>query len=77
MTDTAETELDASGLICPLPVLRAKKHLKQVAPGGILRVIATDPAAPRDFAAFAAATGCTLVSCEEAAGRYVIRLRQP
>ena len=49
------TELDATGLRCPLPVLRAKKRLKDVAPGGTLRILATDPDAVADFEAFCAA----------------------
>jgi tRNA 2-thiouridine synthesizing protein A len=51
------SELDATGLKCPLPVLRAKKRLKDVAPGGTLRVLATDPDAVADFEAFCAETG--------------------
>ncbi len=50
-------ELDATGLKCPLPVLRAKKRLKDVAAGGLMRVLATDPDAPADFEAFCAETG--------------------
>ena len=50
-------ELDAQGLKCPLPVLRARKALRDVAPGGLLTVLATDPAAPRDFRAFCEQTG--------------------
>ena len=46
------TELDARGLKCPLPVLRARKALKDVAPGAELRVLATDPSAVKDFTAF-------------------------
>ena len=44
--------LDATGLKCPLPVLRARKAIKAVAPGGDLLVLATDPAAVGDFQAF-------------------------
>ena len=44
--------LDATGLKCPLPVLRARKAIKAVAPGGELVVLATDPAAVGDFQAF-------------------------
>ena len=53
MTD----ELDATGLKCPLPVLRAKKRLKDVGAGGLMRVLATDPDAVADFEAFCAETG--------------------
>ena len=52
--------LDAKGLKCPLPVLRARKALKGVAPGGLLEVLADDPAAPKDFRAFCETAGCAL-----------------
>jgi tRNA 2-thiouridine synthesizing protein A len=54
-------ELDATGLRCPLPVLRAKKRLKDVPLGGMLRVLATDPDAVKDFEAFCAETGNELI----------------
>lgn len=49
--------LDAKGLTCPLPVLRARKALKALAPGDVLVVEATDPSALKDFPAFCHATG--------------------
>jgi tRNA 2-thiouridine synthesizing protein A len=55
------SELDATGLRCPLPVLRAKKRLKDIPPGGMLRVLATDPDAVKDFEAFCAETGNELL----------------
>jgi tRNA 2-thiouridine synthesizing protein A len=58
---TPPNALDCTGLICPLPVLRARKALTALASGDLLRVTATDPAAPRDFVAFCAATGHILV----------------
>ena len=54
-------DLDARGLHCPLPILKAKKALADMASGDILRVVATDPGAVRDFQAFARQTGNTLV----------------
>ena len=51
-----DQELDASGLNCPLPILRAKKTLNAMAAGQVLHVIATDPGSVRDFDAFAALT---------------------
>lgn len=54
--------LDAKGLRCPLPVLKARKALKDVAAGGVLRVLATDPGAVRDFEAFCKTTGHRLLS---------------
>ena len=51
------SELDTTGLKCPLPVLRAKKRLKDVDAGALMRVLATDPDAVADFEAFCAETG--------------------
>ena len=53
--------LDVKGLNCPLPVLRAKKALKDIAVGATLEVLATDPGAVKDFEAFCRATGNELV----------------
>lgn len=61
MNSESATILDTKGLKCPLPVLKARKALKDVAPGGLLRVLATDPGATKDFAHFCEATGCVLV----------------
>ncbi|NEX60503.1 sulfurtransferase TusA family protein [Noviherbaspirillum galbum] len=54
-------DLDARGLNCPLPILKAKKALADMSTGEILRVIATDPGSVRDFQAFARQTGNVLV----------------
>lgn len=54
-------DLDARGLNCPLPILKAKKALAEMASGQILRVLATDPGSVRDFQAFARQTGNDLV----------------
>ncbi len=70
------TELDARGLKCPLPVLRARKALKDVAPGAELRVLATDPSAVKDFTAFCAENGHVLVGWTENASVYTIALRK-
>lgn len=58
-------ELDARGLNCPLPILKAKKALAEMASGEVLRVLATDPGSVRDFQAFAKQTGNTLVGQSE------------
>ncbi|MEQ8246232.1 MAG: sulfurtransferase TusA family protein [Alphaproteobacteria bacterium] len=67
--------LDLKGLKCPLPVLRAKKTLKSMAPGETLEVLATDPGAVKDFPAFCQTTGNTLESWSETDGvfRFVLR----
>ncbi|HIJ37975.1 MAG TPA: sulfurtransferase TusA family protein [Rhodospirillaceae bacterium] len=70
--------VDARGLLCPLPVLRAKKALKVVGPGGLVTVLATDPASVRDFRAFCQQTGCELVEAQADADgvfRTIIRNR--
>lgn len=58
-------ELDARGLNCPLPILKAKKALAEMTSGEILRVLATDPGSVRDFQAFARQTGNELVGQSE------------
>ncbi len=59
---TFDLEVDASGLTCPLPILRAKKALAQMQSGQVLRVVTTDRNAIRDFQAFARQTGNDLVT---------------
>lgn len=61
-----DQELDARGLNCPLPILRAKKALTDMTTGQVLRILATDPGAVKDFQAFAKQTGNTLLEHAEA-----------
>jgi len=63
-----DSTLDATGLLCPLPVLKARRALKAVPGGGILEVLATDPGATKDFEHFCRTTGCELVDASEEAG---------
>jgi tRNA 2-thiouridine synthesizing protein A len=65
MTTTFDKDLDVRGLNCPLPILRAKKALAGLASGKVLRVLATDPGAVKDFQAFAKQTGNELLSHSE------------
>ena len=58
-------ELDARGLNCPLPILRAKKALTELKSGEVLRILATDPGSVKDFAAFSRQTGNDLLSSTE------------
>jgi tRNA 2-thiouridine synthesizing protein A len=60
-----DRELDARGLNCPLPILRAKKALGEMQSGQTLRIIATDPGSVKDFQAFAKQTGNELLSSAE------------
>jgi tRNA 2-thiouridine synthesizing protein A len=58
-------EVDACGLRCPLPLLKAKQALRDLAPGDLLRVLATDGGSVRDFQAFAQISGHELVGFSE------------
>lgn len=60
-----DKEVDARGLNCPLPILRAKKALAELQTGQTVRVLATDPGSVKDFQAFARQTGNELVSQNE------------
>lgn len=70
------TILDARGLTCPLPVLKARKALQGLPPGGLLRVLATDPGAVGDFQALCQAAGHTLIGWTEADKVYTFDLRK-
>lgn len=72
----AEAELDARHLICPMPVLRARKALMALAAGDVLLLRATDPASRRDVPAFCAATGHVLLDVEEGADEIRYRIRK-
>lgn len=70
-----DQSLDARGLLCPLPVLKARKALKSLAPGALLELLADDPAAIVDVPHFCTESGHGLVSQAEVDGHqvYVIR----
>jgi tRNA 2-thiouridine synthesizing protein A len=70
------TILDARNLKCPLPVLRARKAMKEVVAGGLLKVLATDPGAPKDFVHFCETTGHELVESSESGGIYSFTIRK-
>jgi tRNA 2-thiouridine synthesizing protein A len=72
----AEEEIDLSGLLCPLPVLKAKKRLDSMAPGGILKVIATDPMSAIDMAQFCSEQGHELLSQKKAGEAFIFRIRR-
>ena len=71
-----DREVDARGLNCPLPILRTKKALNDMASGQVLRVLATDPGAVRDFEAFARQTGNPLLEQGQQADVYFFLLRR-
>ena len=68
--------VDARGLACPLPILRTKKGLTALAPGEILKVVATDPGSVKDMQAFVHQTENTLLASSEEAGEYVFYLQK-
>lgn len=70
------TILDATGLLCPLPVLKARKALKAMAAGAVLKVLATDKGAVKDFEAFCRTTGDELVEHNEANGVLTFLIRK-
>lgn len=72
----ADREVDARGLNCPIPILRAKKALNDMASGQTIRVRATDPGSLRDFQAFARQTGNELLEHGEADGAFWFVLRR-
>lgn len=72
----ADQTLDAKGLNCPLPILRAKKALKGMEPGQILAIEATDPGSAKDFESFCSQTGNELVSASEEGKVYFYEIRK-
>ncbi|HLJ63921.1 MAG TPA: sulfurtransferase TusA family protein [Stellaceae bacterium] len=68
--------LDARGLRCPLPVLKARKAIRDLHPGQELRILATDPGASKDFAHFCETTGHTLIAATEEEGVLVFLIRK-
>lgn len=72
----AEHPLDTTGLICPLPVLRARKAMQQLPPGDVLVMTASDPAALRDVPAFCKAAGHDLLETVEAGAVFTFRIRR-
>ncbi len=73
---THDAELDALGLLCPLPVLKARKRLQALAPGQVLRMLADDPAAIVDVPHFCAEAGHDLLTIEDATDGQVYLIRK-
>ncbi|OJU90027.1 MAG: hypothetical protein BGO13_00665 [Burkholderiales bacterium 66-5] len=71
-----DSELDARGLNCPLPILKAKKVLTKMLSGQLLKVVATDPGSTRDFQAFAKQTGNELVEQQTQGEEFIHILRR-
>ena len=71
-----QREIDTRGLNCPLPILKAKKALADMASGEVLKVLATDPGSTRDFQAFARQTGHELIEQQTVGDEFVHLLRR-
>jgi tRNA 2-thiouridine synthesizing protein A len=71
-----DKELDARGLNCPLPILRTKKALTDMASGQVLKVLATDPGSVKDFAAFSKQTGNPLLASEAVDKEFVFFMKK-
>ncbi len=71
-----DKEFDASGLACPLPIVKTKKALNDMAPGQVLRVVATDPGSVADMAAFAEQTGNQLLEQSTQDKKFVFFLKK-
>jgi tRNA 2-thiouridine synthesizing protein A len=74
--EPTQRDLDTRGLNCPLPILKAKKALAEMASGDLLRVVSTDPGSVRDFQAFARQTGNELVGQSAEGSEFVHVLRR-
>lgn len=71
-----DQKLDATGLKCPMPVLRARRLLKRMASGELLEVRADDPASAKDFPAFCETTGDALEETAADGGTLIFRIRK-
>jgi tRNA 2-thiouridine synthesizing protein A len=69
-------QLDARGLMCPIPVLRAKKAVSALGSGEVLELLSSDPGSSRDLDAFCQQTGNEYLSCDERDGVFVIHIRK-
>ncbi|NOZ06657.1 MAG: sulfurtransferase TusA family protein [Chloroflexi bacterium] len=72
----ADMTLDCTGLICPMPIVKMAKAIKQIEQGQVLQLIATDPGSPADVEAWSRQTGHELLDSEEEGNRYVFFLRR-
>lgn len=78
MTDDmkADRTLDCTGLLCPLPVVKAKLAMDELRPGQLLKLVSTDKGAKKDFPAYCAETGHTLVHAVEDRGKFIFLIRK-
>ena len=72
----ATTTLDVKGLCCPLPILRARRVVRNLKPGDILEVLTTDLTAPKDFEMFCKSSGYDFVECKDEDSFFTIVIRK-
>jgi len=70
-----KVKVDASGLSCPMPILKAAQAIKSVQTGELVEIVATDPGSVKDFDAWARSTGNSLVEQDASAGKFRFVLR--
>ena len=75
-TITADKVLDCTGLLCPIPVIKTSKMIKEIEVGQVLKMIATDPGAPADMEAWARQTGHELLASETEDGTFTFYIRR-
>jgi tRNA 2-thiouridine synthesizing protein A len=72
----ADKTLDCSGMLCPVPVIKTSKAIKEIQVGQVLQMIATDPGAPADMEALARQTGNELLASHQEDGKYIFYFRR-
>ncbi|HET8730987.1 MAG TPA: sulfurtransferase TusA family protein [Moraxellaceae bacterium] len=75
MSDAPVHQLDARRLLCPIPVIRTQHAIRQLQPGDVLTVVATDPGVMQDIPAWVRIHGHEMVSAEQVEGEYHLRIR--
>lgn len=79
MTDTALTadkELDCTGMLCPIPVVKTAKAIKEIEVGQVLKMVATDPGAPPDMEAWCRQTGHAMLESRQEDGKFIFYFRR-
>lgn len=75
-TLTADKELDCTGLLCPIPVIKTAKAVKEIEVGQVLKMVATDPGAPPDMEAWCRQTGHALLESSQEDGKFIFYFRR-
>jgi tRNA 2-thiouridine synthesizing protein A len=75
-TTDVDTELDARGLLCPMPIVKTAKAMRELAPGAVLKLLATDRGSITDVPAWTGTTGNELLEWHEEDGTFVFLIRK-